>query len=536
MRTRRFLAAIPAVLLCLAVPGLAQPGPSDGALSEADIKARDTFIDNMLVPADRDLRPAVLLALEEADSNQAIAKINALVPLLSDPSPMRVFLVSRRASMRVLAGQVDAGRAEYEELIERFPKFDGVKIDAIDSLAYGSAADVAARLWIELADTSPGAAMSLPGYTLGALTGNLDAKNDVDTKFDLFVALDRIGFDPGAADLRNDIQLGIFSRAAEESAKEQAVAALRKITDPSILLGVANQSRYRDYWGNVDLDAASLNAQGAEFLRELEKGFLEAENGTAAGHFLRTAAAFGSARTVATQYSGLLARLTSQSGESQYVRYGTPFWVSPIAFAWVAAGAPDNAEEEFKRALTNSAGLLGTIDLNVSANYAALLLDLDRPREALVLIEPAIAKLTSADQSAGALAEMHSVRLRAYHQLGEAARASDSRLYIEGMGAALLGTHVRTMLMIGEKDTAKAAIIAGLRSAEPEQAIGILQYSLFRPRSEAQAKYEEKLDQLREDPEVLDVLAPVGRIVVVAPIDGGPFDHAATVGAFPLVP
>lgn len=534
MRAKWLQTIAPVVLLLgLMAPGFAQSGPTPDPVDHANIKAHELFIDRLLRPADQDLRPAILRALQEADPIRGIEKINALLPRLS-VSPLRVFLLAQRADRRVSAGEISAGRSEFESLIRQFPQVEGIKLQAIDSLAYGDGADFAARHWIDLAATNPAAARAISGYTMGALSSNVTAKDDNDSMTALFLALDRIGYNPGTTALRNEMQLAIFTNAANDTGREgQAIAALGKLTNPAVLLSIATQTRYRDYWQLIDLNAASLNARGAQFLRELEQDFLAAENGVAAGQFLSTAARFGDAQAVAKQYSRLLADLLAQSGNSVYAKYDTPFWVSPIAFAWAAADDQQEAQKQFEAVLDYYADISGTNDLNINANYAILLLELDRPREALAMIEPAIARLRSVGQSAGALAQMHSVRLRAHYLLADVTAGRDSRRHLDGVRIAQLRTYVQTMLMIDEDDMAKDAIIAGLRHYDPEQAIQILQFPLASPGSKTQAEYERKLEKLRQDPDVLANLDKVGRIVQIAPIDAGPFDHAATAGAFP---
>ena len=534
MRMKCFWAAIPAIILSASSAGLAQSSQAQEQHNPEDPAAMADFVGRMISPVDRDLLPSIMRALQETDPVLGGARLDALIPRLSD-SPLKVFLRAQRAAQKVSNGEIRAGRDEFEALINRFPQVVGIKLQAIDSLAYGHAAEFAARQWSEVAATNPRAAKSISGYTMGALAGNLDAQGNSDVKVALFLALDRIGYDPKSANLRNKMQLAIFTNAANDTGREdQAIAALEKLTDPQVLLNIAAQSRYRGYWRHIELDPASLNARGAAFLKELELDFLAAENGTSAGQFLTTAAQFGDPHVVAVTYSQLLLDVLARSESSTYAQYDTPFWVAPIASAWLAADAPGEAEEQFKIALGQYADISGTNDLNISANYAKLLLELDRPREALAMIEPAIAELVSVGQSAEALAQMHSVRLGAYHSLDRASDARNSRRHLDQVNSSLLGLYVRTMLMIGEMDTAKNAVIDSLRSHDPEQAIQILQYPLARPSSTGSARYEVELERIRQDREVVAALRQVGRVVPLKPIEAGAFDHPATAAAFPL--
>jgi hypothetical protein len=493
-----------------------------------------SLLDNVLAPTEQDLRPAIVRALLESDPSKGIDEIDAVVAQLSEQSLTRIVLLTQRASLKVLAGDVLAGRADFESLLRQFPQADFIRLQAIESLAYGYEADFAARQWIDIAATNPAAARAISGYTMGALNANLEAKGSDRSKLALLLALDRIRYDPGTTALRNSMQLAIFTNAANDSGREaEALGALRKLTDPELLLSIATQSSYRNYWRYIELDAASLDARGAKFLHELERDFIAAENGEAAGKFLSAATDFGDAKVVASEYSRLLDRLLEQSGDSTYAQYDTPFWVPAIATAWVAAGDTLNAEEQFKSGLKQYANISGTNDLNISANYALLLLDLGRPREALALIDPAIDELALAGEAAKALAQMHAVRLRAYYLLGDLTKAQDSLRELDRVRGTLVDVFVNAMLMIDDEDQARGAIIAGLRSGSPEQAISVLQYPLARPSSDMEAAYEEKLDRLRHDPKVLNALQEVGRIVPVSPIDAGPFDHSATVEAFP---
>lgn len=535
MRALWLFAACSALTFSLPAYGLSQVALSPIGADITDIYTLDTFVDSVLSPAELDLRPIIIHAVQESEPLRGITLIEEIIPRLSEDSKLRIFLLTQRAALKVSSGDIRAGRAEFEALMQQFPQVGYVKLEAIDSLAYGKEAEFAVRQWIDLAASNPAAARSISGYTMGAMVGNLDTSGNSSSASALFLALDRIGYDPGTAALRNQMQLAIFVNAANDDGREnQATSALRKLTNPEVLLSLASQSRYQYYWEHIALDAKSLNAGGAAFLRELEKDFLAAENGVAAGRFLSAAVDFGDAQVVAKVYSQLLSRLLKDTDDSYYAQYDTPFWVSPIAFAWLAAGNPGAAEQQFKAALNRHADVQGTINLNISANYARLLLEIDRPREALALIDPAIAELTYSGGAAAALAQMHLVRLRAYHQLGKLSEASDSRRYLNEMPTAYLDTYVDAMLLIGEEGMAKEAIIKGLRSYNPQQAIKVLQYPLARTRNKVQAECQRKLELLRHDKDVLAALAAVGRIVPIVPIDAGPFDHVATADAFSI--
>lgn len=534
MRMTWFWAVVPAISLNVLSVGFAQSSQAQETHNRTDPGSAADLVDLTISPADRDLLPSIMRALNEADPSIGVTKLDALIPRLSE-SPLKVILKSQRAARQVSSGEVHAGREEFEKLIDRFPQVVGIKIQAIDSLAYGHAAEFAARQWGDLAASNPQAAKNISGYTMGALAENLDAQGASDAKLALFLALDRIGYDPKSATLRNNMQFAIFTNAAIDTGREeQAIAALEKLTDPRLLLNVAAQSRFRGFWPHIELDAASLNARGATFLRELEADFLAADNGPSAGQFLTTAAAIGDPNVVASTYSELLSKVLARSENNKYAQYDTPFWGAPIASAWMAAGAPRRAEQQFESVLGQYAAISGVNDLNISANYAKLLLELDRPREALAMIEPAIAELKSIGQSTEALAHMHAVRLGAYHSLGQAAEARDSRRHLERVRSSLLGVYVQTMLIIGDMDAARNAVIGGLRSLDPEDAIQVLQYPLARPNSPASAQYEGELEKLRQDREVVAALTKVGRLVPVEPIEAGAFDHSATAEKFPL--
>ncbi len=529
-----------AMWLPVLFPAIATPGPAQSAdrahTRPAPVSATpEAVIDRLLQPEYRDLREAILRALQEPDPTDGIRKIDPLLALIETGSPIATLLTSRKAALTVSAGRTREGRIAFERLLERHPRVHAIKLIAIDSLAYTAEADFAARQWIELAARAPVAARTIGGYTLGALVGNLEAGGDIDGLVALCLALERIGYDPGSVALRDRMQLAIFVNAANDSGREQqARTALDKVADPVERIAIAAQARFRDYWPRIELDPAALDALGANYLEQLRQDFLRADNGTAAGAYLGAAASLTEPRATAGAYTRLLDRLFEVSPESLYTRYDTPFWVAPLASAWTAAGSPDEAEELFVTALDRYSAITGTNPLNITANYALDLLERDRPREALALIEPAIAELAAAGQSLGALGKMHAVRLRAYHRLGQAEVAADSRRHLEEARSTQLATYANTMLALGEDEAAKTVLIANLRSADPEQGIRYLQHPVVELRTASTAANQADIDRMRQDGEVMAALDRVGRILDKVSIGVADYDHAAVAQAFPL--
>ena len=496
----------------------------------------EELMNHLMAGEDRALIAPIRRAIAEQDPMASVQKLDSVIALIDRNSPMHVFLSAYRASRTVSAGNVADGTRAFETLVGRHPKLIPLKLMAIQSLSYTSSAHLAAEYWIDLAARNPQLARKVPGYTLNALAGNLGAQGDIDGKAALYLALDRIGYDPGSVVLRDQMQRAIFVNAANDQGRDdQAIAALNKIVDPGDLIVIASQAQYRRFWPHIALDTASLTTRGNRHLSALQADFLAADNGLTAGRFLRAAASFGDPAEVAREYTGLLERMPQAEGQNRYADFDTPFWVPPIAMAWLAADDAGQAEALFQRSLERYSETAGTNKLNITANYALLLLDLERPRDALALIEPSIKQLSAVDQSLGAQAQMHGVRLQAYHMLDRPRAAADSRRFLETVRMSQLATYAQTMLAIGEFEGAKSAVIASLRSREPGQAIGLLQHPIETFGTEREAARDALIDSLRNDPQVLAALDGVGRILTIAPIELDSPDHTVIARQFTLI-
>ena len=526
---RSFYIAVLAGSLFASLPDAskAQPSGAETALSVANAEPElPAPLEALLGANERRFRPAIRRIIEDPDANQAIKDIDALMLSLNVNSPMQLFLQTYKAQRIVESGRVEEGEAAFRELMAEYPELLVIKLSAIHSLGYTTAADTAARLWIETAARHPEAARAVGGYTLGAVAGNLEARSQVDLRDALFLALDNIGYDPGTASLRNQMQIALFTNAAADSGREdQAREALAKITNPGQLINIAAQRRFQTYWSEIDTKPASLEGKTEALLDAMKNDFVAAGNGTAAGAFLSHAVSFTEAEAAANAYTPVLDRIMEQGEQSAYSMYDAMFWVAPLARAWEAGGSPERANSLYEKALRSFGNSRGVNRLNVSANYAVHLLENERPRKALEYIEPAIADLEASDSALTALPPMHAVRLRAYHQLGQSEQATASRQNLEANKSALLEIYIDTMLAIGEEAAAKDALLAELRSADPSDAIAYLQLPLNRLMQPARVAAESAKEQLRQDPEVARALSAVGRVVDVSPVSVTGFDH-----------
>jgi hypothetical protein len=490
-------------------------------------------IDGMLQAEEREFRTAILRAVDDADPVRSIEKIDALIPLLGRNSPTQIFLRTQKARRTVESGSVELGAAAFQTLLKRYPHIIPIKLIAIHSLGYTTAADISARNWIELAARHPQAARAVDGYTLGAVATNLEAKAQIDVRDALLLALDNIGYDPGSTILRDQMQIAIFLNAAADRGREaEAHAALGKISNPAELVEIAAQQKYNDYWKSIATDPASLETKAQSYLSALRADFVKAENGQVAGAYLSASRSYTDPVTVTSAYAPVLDRLIGQSGQGGYDTFDAQFWVAPLAWAWTESGSQERAEALFESALPAFDDTHGITRLNISANYALHLLDDDRPSEALAFIEPAIAELEAADSSLTALSQMHAVRLRAYHELGRPERAFASRRNLESHRASLLSIYSDAMLAIGDDSAARDAIISVLRSRDPRAAISYLQAPLQPLRLPRHVVHETAKDRLRQDPAIKSALLSVGRIVEVSPIRLADFDHSGAAEEF----
>lgn len=505
---------------------------STQTISAAEVEQKHP-IDTLLQENEREFRTAIVRAMEDRDPATSIEKINALIPLLGSSSPAQIMLQTLKASRIVETGSIDIGTAAFEALLKRYPQIVPIKLYAIDSLGYTTAADISARTWIELAAHDPEAARAVDGYTLRAVATNLKAKAQNDLRDALLMALADIGYDPGSTILRDQMQIAIFGNAAADQGREaKAREALSKILDPEELVEIAAQQKYNVFWGSIATDPPTLEIKAQSYLSALRADFVKAEDGQVAGYYLSALRSYTDPAIVTSTYAQILDRLIGQSDQSGYATFEAQFWVAPLAAAWAESGSPERAEAVFKSALLAFDGTHDLTRLNISANYALHLLEDDRSSEALAFIEPAITELEAANSDLTALSRMHAVRLRAYHELGRPELGHASRRNLEDHKTSLLNIYSDAMLAIGDDTAAGDAIISVLRSRDPRAAISYLQSPLQLPKLPEHIALETSKERLRQDPAIKSALLSVGRIVNISPITLADFDQSNAVDEF----
>lgn len=506
--------------------------PAKSKSETAQFDQLSAQIDQVLTPDQVQFRDRISGALLERDPVKAIEAIDALLPVLDSNSHASIILRAHRARKLVFQGEVQAGKAAFEKLLAEHFQYPVIWYQAIDGFAYTSAADFAARLWIQLTQF-PEVARLLGGSTLSALVGNLEANGYFDLRDELYLHLDKIDYDPGTTAQRNNMQYVLFKQAAvRDDSKDEARAALRKIIDPEILISIASQKKYEDFWGEIDLSPSALNNDAKACLTALQQDFLKPFAGEAAHQYISAALAFTGPNAVASAFGPVLDRLIARAGEDKHLSGELPYWISPISGAWQGSGSPERAEQLFKDAFRAFSQDHGGIKLNISSNYARFLMEEGRLQEALPLIESSIEELNALDLSRDSLSPMHAVRLRIYHGLGMPEKAEDSRLNLEKAKSVQIRVYSDTMLAIDEYEAARSAVIAMLGSNEADIAIAYLQKPIGNLITAAARDAETRRDLLRDDPAVIMALQKVGRIVDVEPIAVENFDHASAVLAF----
>ncbi len=459
-----------------------------------------------------------MAAMREADPVRRLSLLSAVLDDAPKPSPPHAFLSMAYAETLSEAGREDAALDLLDGLLIQYPDNPAIRMQAIYRLAYTSQAERAGRMWIELAASDPRAARELDGYTLDALTGNLQVQGKTAAIDALYLALDRIGYDPGSQERRSRMYHTLFDNAARDDGRaDQARAALAKIDSPEILRSILANRFLRKYWPFLPSDEAAWRQKAIATMDAMIRDADASDEGLLTLALLTNARHFVSPRAVIDAYQPELDAVLSSNADPD-TKTDYAFWVSPLAFAHWTNGEPNRAERLYRAALRFYDTSGETNRINVSANYARFLVAQGRPEEALALAEPALIELTAKDTALGALLKIHSVRLVALHALGRDAQARESRMALEQSRTTSPAVYVDAMLKIGEFEAARDALVDALNSADAQDAVEHLQRPMGAYLSPYELKGEAALDTLRGDPKVRAALRRVGRIVELEPI------------------
>lgn len=159
----------------------------------------------------------------------------------------------------------------------------------------------------------------------------------------------------------------------------------------------------------------------------------------------------------------------------------------------------------------------GQPNINQTLNLAVAQVSANQPRAALATAASARMDLMSPYGKA----VMLKAKTCAAATAGEPALALAARRELEALGDAAKGNSLDALLCVGDLDAAAKLVIARLADAESRSPILLeLQRTPPSPHPTAYGLSQEaKLEQLRQRPDVLAALEPIGRIVRYAPAD-----------------
>lgn len=477
------------------------------------------LVESTLPDEDKKFGSSVISALSESDPEDGIRKMMAVRTQLGGPSIVDSLLGVRIAKYHVALGRNEAAARLYEELIRDYPDLPGPRQRAIRSLAYTDQAVTAARIWIDFAASQPRAAKRIDGYTFGALASNLAALRQSDTRNALFIALDRIGYDPGSNTRRNQLYMGLFENAAaDRNRTEEARSSLAKIENNELLRTILSDRRYRRFWNEIETSPTSWRIRTSRWVDALALDSSNGGDGVVTNRFFEAVRHYsGPTRLISTYEPELLRVFESDKAPNRVHNY--VFWASSLADAHLMEQNFERADQLLRKSWHFFEEMDGVNSTNVSANHARLLNLQGKHAEALALIEPAIGRLEARQTALVALAQMHAVRIEALYSLGRLDEGLDSIAALENSRAQLLATYAQTMLKIDRFEDARNAVRTGLRSRSYQQALRFLQRPMGMYQNDETRHNERLIEGLRNDPSIKEALARKGRIVEIEPIE-----------------
>lgn len=236
---------------------------------------------------------AKVLLSEKAD----IARLDALLVRLPEPTPMRAFLQIRRGYELIGANRNAEARAAVEEAVRLTPDLAGIKIGAADVLSFAGAPQRAADLWLEASIMDPDAAAASDHYFLNSLVERLRDMGDIARADRLDAKMGEVGVVSALASERSASALTRLKTAFVSGGADKARPMVGAVISPDDLLGLYVDRRFTALWPTIEQWAGpDFKTAHMRYLTDLRRESWGNER-------LRAAATYGRALNAANRYA-----------------------------------------------------------------------------------------------------------------------------------------------------------------------------------------------------------------------------------------
>jgi tetratricopeptide (TPR) repeat protein len=497
---RRLICAAAATLAALcASPAAAEflPRPQDIATADERPIATELAQDLM--------RPA-------SDVGEALARLDAFLPRLRQPTRLRGLLQFLRGSALEAADRDAEAREPLEESIRLLPGYSAPLLIASRLEAYADRPAPAADYLLRASEIDPDLVARIDDYEVFNIVHRLRQQQDQRRLSQLAERLFAIGWLGEGIALRSSLALEAIRERIHAGDTDGVRALLPRLVVPRHVQALLTQNRYSAVWQELERWAGPQQRNlWAPYLQETRSKWRATRDPERAREYV-----------TALQEAGHLATLANEMlpafGPSLHREhdYDLIWAVSPLADALARQGRWEDLERLFARASQVWPLELDANAINITGNQARFRLYRGDAAGALAGLDRTIAQARRwpGQVSAGALATMHFYRACALQELGRRADALDSVSVVVSQPQAPVAI-AGLQICFGEHEAARALLLAALQQEElRSEVIFFLQPDDTPPyQSEYGRLIAERTAALRADPALRAAVERHGRIM-----------------------
>ena len=504
----RFLVGMMITAASISMPVRAEllPEPNEIVLPE-----EEAAFTNELLP---------LVRSSSTDFNEIAQKLDKLLGHLRQPTQFRGYVQFLRAMNFLNASDTDAAQEAAEESVRLLPGFSGPLLLAVSAYTYSEDPTKAADFLMRASAIDPEMTKTMPEYDISALIGRLEHQDDQRRAALLSERLLEIGWVPDSLLERSALARRAIKSKIAEGSVAGAKSLIPKLIAPSDSYALLMQKEYEEIWPDIEIWSGSkLENQWRIYLQEARNKWMATRDPAATLDYARALRNANHYQTIINDIYPMISTSLDKRDDFDMI-----FVVSIVADALARKGRWADIDALY--VVASNIWPLGenANALNIAANQARLLLNGDRPEEALELMNAVIADAERwGEQVNGdALAAMHLNRACMRHLLGDEKEAIIAAA--AGRNAAALEAYTDTLLCLGDPESARDVLLYALENEEDvENVLSYLQKHDEVPmQSDIGRQRHERAQALRSDPRLLEAIRKRGRVLDFSLAAGAP--------------
>lgn len=509
---KTFALAIAVAATCFAGPGAAVPLPTP---------------EQIIRPEERSLMPRLLEALSSADAGEALERLDAVLPELHQPTPLRGFVQFLRATILNEQDREAEAISAVGESIRLLPNHSGPLLLASQILVFEDRSGEAADYLLRASRIDPESVNELDDYDINNLMSRLDSAGEKRRQIALSERLLEIGWSRGRPRTMSDMAMWVLEQRLAKGDAKGASAMVPRISSPSMLGRLLTEKQFGgvrpavEAWAGVRLEKQwpiYLHQARAEWeaSKDAEAGKAYAEALSSAGHH----------KTLVDTFLPLFSEKVDPERDFQLL-----FIATPLANALAHLGRWQEADSMFAKALTIWRTEETANAINLTANRARMLLlkgEFERGVEGLGQVLKDAEKWRG-QVGFGALSLIHLYRACGLAQLGRRSEEITSEAIVASRRAVDPASYVYLQICKNDLNSAKKALIEAL---EVESTRSTVVTWMQPAKSEAfQSEFAKTMFarriQLKQDAELIAATLKHGRILDAPLLPSVPEQKAA---------